>query len=205
MSLEHWQALLAQPLAFIDPRHLRTCFADDVLPARIQALATAPRFQARLLALLMREQQLQPLAQVPAPATADLPVLLLAPDAFARLPRLCGAIWHGAALGREIRREAVERLRQALGHEVFNLALAHRQWSGAMDLLRQPDDLLTAIDADGARSVHAWLQAQPDALRDWLRLRLPLPPVEPFSATLDPGLVRRVAGLLAKPLEEVTP
>lgn len=204
MSLvQRWQELQARPLAFVDPRHLYGCFPEPVEAARIDALAEAPRFHDRLLTLLMARHGLQPLAQVPAPQVEDLPVLLLPPAAFARLPRLCGAIWHGATLGREIRRDTVEYLRKALGPELFALALAHRQWSGAMDLLRQPDDLLAAIDLDGARCVHGWLQRQPPALRDWLRLRLALP-LDPAAGTVDPSLVRRVAGLLVPETEPDT-
>ncbi|MGE7991685.1 type III secretion protein [Pseudomonas sp. NPDC089554] len=203
-ALAQWQALLAEPLAFIDRRHLAACFADEVAPTQVQALLKAPRFQGRLLNLLLRTYRLQPTAQLPEPLAQDLPLLLLSPEAFARLPRLCGAIWHGAALGREIRREVVEHLRQGLGQEVFNLALAHRQWSGALDLLRQPDDLLAAIEADGARCVQAWLHSQPQPLREWLLLRLPQPDAEASSKAIDPGLVRRVAGLLATSGEEVT-
>ncbi|MHC6226893.1 type III secretion protein [Pseudomonas sp. X10] len=192
-----WQALIEQPLSFVDPRYLRQCFAEDVPDHWVQALGEAPRFQSRLLTLLMRHFQLPPLAQVPRPAEQDLPVLLLRPAAFRSLPRLCGAIWHGAALGREIRREAVEHLRRGLGQEVFTLALAHRQWSGAMDLPRQPDDLLAAIEHDGARCVHAWVQAQPEPLRQWLVLRLDTLPADASVSPLDAGIVRRVAGLAA--------
>lgn len=202
---EQWQTLLAEPLAFIDRRHLAACFADEVAPVQVQALLQAPRFQGRLLSLLLRTYRLQPLAQLPEPLVQDLPVLLLAPEAFARLPRLCGAIWHGTALSREIRREVVEQLRQGLGPEAFSLALAHRQWSGALDLLRQPDDLLAAIEADGARCVQAWLHSQPRPLREWLMLRLPLPLSEVSAAGGDIELVRRVAGLLAEPIEEPAP
>jgi len=202
MSLmPQWQALLGQPLAFVDRRHLRRCFAENVAGTQIQALIESPRFQARLQALMLAHFQLQPLDQVSHPTEQDLPVLLLAPQDFARLPRLCGAIWHGATLGREIRREVVEHLRQGLGHEVFGLAIAHRQWGGAMDLLRQPDDLLAAIDHDGARCVQAWFDEQPADLRDWLLLRLPLPVAEGSASLADPGIVRRVAALLM-PLSE---
>lgn len=204
-ALAQWQALLAEPLGFLDRRHLVACFADEVAPTQVQALLDAPRFHGRLLTLLLSTYRLPAPEQLPEPLAQDLPVLLLSPEAFARLPRLCGAIWHGAALGREIRREGVERLRQRLGTEVFSLALAYRQWSGALDLLRQPDDLLAAIEADGARCVQAWLHSQPQPLREWLLLRLPQPEVEASSATVDPGLVRRVAGLLLEPGEEVAP
>ena len=198
MSLAlQWQALLEQPLAFVERQRLIECFPDDVAAERVEALAAEPRFQSRLLKLLMGHFQLQPLAQASLPLAEDLPVLLMAPDAFKRLPRLCGAIWHGATLSREIRSEVVNQLRQRLGNDVFALALAHRTQAGAADLLRQPDELVAAIDHDGALCVSAWLQAQPPPLRDWLRLRLFDPAVHDPRTPVDIRIVRSLANTLA--------
>jgi len=198
MSLmPQWQALLEQPLTFVDRQHLLRCFPDELPAGRVEALSAEPRFQPRLLALLMDHFQLQPLAQTPGPAAEDLPVLLMAPEAFKRLPRLCGAIWHGATLSREIRSEVVNQLRQRLGSEVFALALAHRTLGGAADLLRQPDELVAAIDHDGALCVSAWLQAQPPLLREWLRLRLFDPAVHDPRTLVDIRIVRSLAATLA--------
>eukprot|EP00659_Diplonema_papillatum_P003559 gene3559-5524_t len=119
--------------------------------------------------------RLAPLAHLVTPPAADLPVLLLSPAQFARLPRLCGAIWHGSTLSREIRREVVNELREGLGQEAFALALAHRQLGGAADLLREPAELIDAIDRDGLTCVAAWLQAQPAELQGWLPLRFVAP------------------------------
>lgn len=204
MSLAlQWQELLEQPLAFVERQRLIECFPDDVAAERVEALAGEPRFQSRLLKLLMGHFQLQPLAQASLPLAEDLPVLLMAPDAFKRLPRLCGAIWHGATLSREIRSEVVNQLRQRLGNDVFALALAHRTQAGAADLLRQPDELVAAIDHDGALCVSAWLQAQPPLLRDWLRLRLFDPAVHDPRMPVDIRIVRSLANTLARNDAEV--
>jgi hypothetical protein len=195
---QQWQQLLEQPLAFVDRQHLAACFPAEVAAERVHGLRKEQRFEPRLLELLRAHFQLQPLAAAPMPADDDLPVLLMTPDAFRRLPRLCGAIWHAATLSREIRSEVVNQLRTTLGNEVFALALAHRSLAGAADLLRQPDELVAAIDHDGALCVSAWLQAQPPLLRDWLRLRLPDPGVHDPRTPVDIRIVRSLAATFAR-------
>ena len=202
-----WQAVLEQPLAFVEARRLRECW-PQTLTDQQHALCSAPRFQSRLLQLLMGHFHLQQLAQIPSPTEQDLPVLLLSPGDFMRLPRVCGAIWHAATLSREIRSDVVNQMRALLGAEVFALALAHRSLAGAADLLRQPADLVEAIDRDGGSCVAAWLQAQPAALRDWLRLRLPMPQLGNPQASvpqtaMDLDIVRHAAATFDQFAEEV--
>jgi hypothetical protein len=202
-----WQKLVEQPLAFVEARRLRECW-PQTLTDQQHALCSAPRFQSRLLQLLMGHFHLQQLAQIPSPTEQDLPVLLLSPGDFMRLPRVCGAIWHAATLSREIRSDVVNQMRALLGAEVFALALAHRSLAGAADLLRQPADLVEAIDRDGGSCVAAWLQAQPAALRDWLRLRLPMPQLGNPQASvpqtaMDLDIVRHAAATFDQFAEEV--
>lgn len=198
-----WQTLLEQPLDFVGSEHIRACFPDAVSPEQLIALRKQPRFQERLLQLLMSQFQLQALALSAQPDARDLPVLLLAPDTFKKLPRVCGAVWHAATLSREIRGDVVSELRRLLGNEVFTLALAHRALSGAADLLRQPAELLEVIDRDGAACVSAWLEAQPPALRSWLRLRFADPQVHDVQVPGDLNIVRSVAVSFTLPDEEV--
>lgn len=203
-----WQALLEQPLAFVEARRLRECWPQTLNDQQHAALHSTARFQSRLLQLLLGHFHLQPLAQVPSPTEHDLPVLLLSPEDFTRLPRLCGAIWHAATLSREIRSEVVNPLRALLGAEIFTLALANRSLAGAADLLRQPADLLEAIDRDGASCVAAWLQTQPAALRDWLHLRLHVPLLSRAQAgvpqtAMDLDIVRKAASTFDQFAEEV--
>jgi hypothetical protein len=199
-SLQRWQELLARPLEFVAPERLSDCFVEGLPDEQLQALRDLPRFEERLLRVLMTHFHLTPLGRVATPEAQDLPILLLSPEAFARLPRLCGAIWHGATLSREIRSEVVTELRRLLGNDVFALALAHRQLAGAADLLREPSELLEAIERDGAVCVSAWLQSLPDALQGWLRLRLPVAPGE-GGARLprDIDIVRSIAAVLSPP------
>lgn len=197
MSLfERWQGLIAQPLQFVRLQSLGECFGNDLPDDVLHAMQAQPRFQRRLEQLLTSHHRLAPLEQVVAPLAADLPVLLLSPAQFSRLPRLCGAIWHGATLSREIRREVVHELREGLGNDVFALALAHRQMGGAADLLREPAELIEAIDRDGFMCVAAWLQAQPPELRSWLKLRFAAP--EGYSGRLprDLEIVQTVSARL---------
>lgn len=203
-----WQTLLEQPLAFVEGRHLRECWPHVVTDQQHAAICSTPRFQDRLLQLLMSHFRLQPLANLPLPDDLDLAVLLLSSAGFKRLPRLCGAIWHAATLSREIRSDVVGQLRSGLGNEVFALALANRSLAGAADLLRQPAELIEAIDRDGASCVAAWLQHQSPGLRDWLRLRLNVPQVKNSQITgpqiaADLDIVRRAAMTFALPAEEV--
>ncbi|OCR23193.1 type III secretion protein [Pseudomonas syringae] len=203
---EQWRELLEQPLDFVRAEHLAACFPEALSVEQLGAFRDAPRFQKRSLRLLMSHFDLQPLAAASDPDVLDLPVLLLAPDTFKRLPRLCGAIWHGATLSREIRSDVVSQLRQLLGNDVFSLALANRPLAGAADLLRQPAELLQAIDRDGAACVSAWLQALSPALRGWLRLRFDDPTVQDGqdgNGPLDVKIIRRAAATLAEPVEEL--
>ncbi|MDR9750843.1 type III secretion protein [Pseudomonas sp. SZMC_28357] len=168
-----WQQLTAQPLDFVSGDSLRACFASSIPVEQIHGLITRPRFSERLLHLLMTRRQLSPLVSVPLPEEHDLAVLLLSAEAFAQLPRLCGAVWHGVTLSREIRSEVLNPLRAALGAEVYAQALAHRHLAGAANLLLDPPALIAAIERDGLACVNAWFREQPPALQAWLRLRLP--------------------------------
>lgn len=192
-----WQALVAQPLTFVDVRYLRECWPLSVRDEQYAAVSSDVRFEARRTALLSAHFGLPALARLQPPATADLPVLLLSPEAFGQLARRCGAIWHAATLSREIRGEAVSQLRHLLGNEVFALALAHRASGGAVDLLRQPADLVEAIDRDGDIFVTAWVNSQSVGLRQWLRLRLPLPPAESALPPQSAPLASHLNGPLA--------
>lgn len=172
-NLLAWRALTAQPLRFVDRQSLRGCFAQVLSDRAIGEMTESARFSARLLELLMAHFQLAPLASLTPVSEDDLPVLLLSPTAFSRLPRLCGAVWHAAALSREVRGAVVSEWREQLGPEVFNLALQHREWAGAANLLYSPSALLVAIDRDGQACVADWFAAQLAPLQAWLQLRLP--------------------------------
>ncbi|SBW81695.1 hypothetical protein PVE_R1G3813 [Pseudomonas veronii 1YdBTEX2] len=205
-ALQQWQGLIGQPLDFVGTQPLAACFSDNPGSAQLGALRKQPRFQARLLRLLLSSHELQALDSLPLPDAVDLPVLLLPSKAFKRLPRLCGAILHSSTLSREIRGDRVNQLRDLLGSEVFALALANRALGSGADLLRQPAELLEAIDRDGARCISAWLQAQPAALRPWLCLRFTElqaegGPVTPTPVANARAIVRRAASSL-QPLEE---
>jgi hypothetical protein len=202
MSLSvRWQGLIAQPLQFVRLQSLGECFGESLPVEVLHAMHGQPRFRERLEQLLLSHYQLSPLEHLVTPVAADLPVLLLTAAQFARLPRLCGAIWHGATLSREIRREVVNELREGLGQEVFALALAHRQLGGAADLLREPAELIEAIDRDGLTCVAAWLHAQPPALQGWLKLRFVAPQGDSARLPRDVEIVQTVAAsLLAEDL-----
>ncbi len=194
--LERWQQLTARPLIFIGAQRLAECFAGAVSAGQLDTLRNLSRFEARLLHLLRERFELLPWAKVPKPELADLPVLLLSPQAFSRLARLCGAVWHGATLRREIRGEVVGELHQRLGAEVFAQAMSLPALAGAADLLREPAELVEAIDRDGQICVAAWLQLQPEALRGWLSLRLDCSRFDQARLSRDIDIVRSAAALL---------
>ncbi|MGY2376825.1 type III secretion protein [Pseudomonas sp. SDO524_S393] len=204
MSLiERWRELITEPLQFVRGPGLGACFAEDMPEEVLSVLQGQPRFRQRLEQLLVSHYQLAPLEQLVTPAAADLPVLLLTSAQFARLPRLCGAIWHGATLSREIRREVVNELRAGLGTEVFSQALALRQLGGAADLLREPAELIEAIDRDGHGCVAAWLHAQHADFQGWLRLRFVFPEGHSTRLPRDLEIVQAAAACLFA--EEIAP
>ncbi|WP_122417675.1 type III secretion protein [Pseudomonas viridiflava] len=193
-----WQTLTEQPLAFVRERCVSDCLVHDLALADLASLRESPRFASRLENLLNHHFGLQPLAQLALPAEQDLPVLLLSDNDFARLPRLCGAVWHAATLSREIRGQVVSEYRQLLGEETFAYALAHRHLAGAADLLRTPAELAQAIDRDGAFCVATWLGAQPADLRAWLQLRLECPEPDQPEDQRQVRVVQVVAAHLLK-------
>jgi hypothetical protein len=170
-ALKSWQTLSESPLSFVRRQALIDSLERPVDELQLAALLDAPRFQGRLEARLLAHFRLQPLSGLSAPDDADLNLLLLSEAQRARLPRLCGAVWHAATIFREIRAEVVNEYRQTLGIEVIDLARSLRRLAGAADLLRTPAGLVQAIDRDGAACVGAWLAAQPEPLRHWLELR----------------------------------
>ncbi|POP74769.1 type III secretion protein [Pseudomonas syringae] len=176
---EQWQALVERPLTFVRERWLAECLQRGVDPATLASLRDSSRFATRFEQLLNAHFKLHPLPRLEQPAQDDLAVLLLTDKDFARLPRLCGAVWHAATLSREIRGDVVSEYRQALGDDAFSLALAQRHLAGAANLLRTPVELVQAIDRDGACCVAAWLEAQPIELQAWLRLRLDIAQNQP--------------------------
>ena len=87
MSLfERWQGLIAQPLQFVRQQSLGECFGEGLPVEVLQALHVQPRFRSRLEQLLASHYQLAPLAHLVTPPAVDLPVLLLNPAQFERLP-----------------------------------------------------------------------------------------------------------------------
>nr|WP_314576621.1 type III secretion protein [uncultured Pseudomonas sp.] len=202
-----WQTLIERPLDFVDPQYLRHGWPQTLSEQQHAAINAAARFVQRRIDLLLSGFNLQPLAQVPRPAEQDLQALLLEPDAFAQLPRRCGAIWHAATLSREIRSDVVNTLRDMLGSDVFALALARKSLAGAVDLLRRPIDLVRAIDRDGASLVAAWLDLQPSSLRPWLGMRFSLSAGEgpAIKGDLVLEVVRCAAASFDQPVMEPTP
>jgi hypothetical protein len=199
-----WQALIEQPLRFVNPSHLRQGWPQAMTEQQYASIAAAPRFVERRVDRLLENFNLQPLAQMPSPDEQDLPVLVLTPEAFEQLPRRCGAFWHAATLSREIRGDVVSTLRDLLGSDVFSLAVAQRSLAGAADLLRRPAELIQAIDQDGTGLVAAWFDHQPAPLRQWLNLRFNVPSTQGAAFEVDQVLhvVRCAAATFNQPARE---
>lgn len=167
---ERWQTVAARPLSYVLPASLNQCFADALSTEQLNTLLTEPRYRTRLERLLLDHFELAPLTQPR--VEADIRIMLLSAEHLPRLALLCGATWHANALAREIRGAAVQALKDQLGVDVFEFALAHRDKAGAMDLLFDVEQLLQAIERDGDACVRAWLCSLSDDLQRWLRLRL---------------------------------
>ena len=179
---DSWQALAAEPLRFVAPGAVGACLDAALAEVEVAELLAVPRFQSRLLARLQEIHGLAPLSEVIADDLPELDVILLAPRDLALLPQVCGALWHALALSREIRREAVQQLRQQLGDGVFTFAISQRDQTVATDCLLEGERLRLAIEHDGQACVAAWLQSRVEPLRRWLALRWPS-----WSGGGDPG------------------
>ena len=190
-----WRALVAQPLQFVAEDCLEAALLGAVPRAQAINLAKQPRFASRVSGLLVSYYGLEPLTNAGQVVDEDLPVVLLAPQRFARLALACGACLHAASLAREIRGAVVQSLRAHLGDEIYDLAVSWREPAGNQVIL-VGDALLAAIDQDGQRCVDAWLAAQSAALQAWLRLRFGL--AAPLSTGRDADIqrVRQVASAL---------
>lgn len=197
VPIEHWRLLVSEPLKFVREQAIVECLDRRIDPDQLATLRDAPRFARRLQQRLLDHFHLSRLQSLPTPDEADLEVLMLDDRQMGRLSRLCGAVWHAATLSREIRGEVVNQYRKDLGADTLQLALELRQLAGAADLLRTPAALLEAIDRDGAACLGAWLAAQPDSLRAWLRLRLdpaiPQVPADPRQALVVRSVAARIA------------
>lgn len=191
---ERWQALLEQPLQRLPVERLAGCFGGVLPYEQVKALLATPRFHPRLWQLLGRHFQLTPLQSLA--ESADLPVLLLDAAAFARLPRFCGAVWHAAALTREIRGAAVQTLKAQLGADVFEFALSRRDQAGAADFLLDGEQLIAAIDRDGRACLATWYESRPQPLRNWLRLCFDIPVADVDMPPVAVKLVPQVAAAL---------
>ncbi|TBU91574.1 type III secretion protein [Phytopseudomonas dryadis] len=192
-----WRAQLAQPLQFVRDECIEAGLLGAVNGEQVAALLRQPRFQGRIGELLASYYGLLPLAEAGDQVEdADLAVLLLPPERFARLPLFCGACWHATALSREIRGSVVQALKARLGSEVFAFAVTQREAFAGGDARLQGDALLAAIEEDGEACVSAWLDAQAPALQAWLRLRFEVPARLAEGPPSAPQLVRRVAAQL---------
>ncbi|NVZ80138.1 type III secretion protein, partial [Pseudomonas gingeri] len=69
--------------------------------------------------------------------------------------------------------------------------------AGAADLLRDPAELVAAIERDGQTCVAAWLHLQPESLKGWLSLRLDSPRFDQARLSRDIEIVRGAAALLS--------
>lgn len=188
---------LADPSAWLPAERLAECFAGALTPEQAQSLCRHPRFRPRMAQLLASHFSLAGLEQTANGAPAVMQALLLPAAALARLPRLCGAVLHGATLAREIRRERVNQLQQRLGSDVFAFAVAHRSLGRAANLLLDADALVMAIDRDGEACVAAWLQTVEPAVQGWARLVLPTPAVREPADAKAATIVRLVVRVLA--------
>ena len=167
---EQWRAVAAQPLSSVVTASLNQWFADALNTEQLNALLSEPRYRTRLERLLLDHFKLVPLTQPR--VEADIRIMLLSAEHLPRLALLCGATWHANALAREIRGAAVQALKDKLGADVFEFALAHRDKAGAADLLFDVAQLQQAIERDGNACVRAWRCSLSDDLQRWLRLRL---------------------------------
>lgn len=196
-------AFLDSPAHCIAPRWLRDCLGDIADDATMDALAGHPRFQRRLMQLLIRRHDLPPPGSLPAPGESDLTLLRLPSDAGDTLVHYCGMICHAMAFVREIRAPRVVALKERFGEAAFAAALASRELAISGATFADDDALAHAVHRDGSACFAAWLSSQPAELIAWLRLGLACD-LETSDAGMTPEIhaqgvliTRRAAAIIA--------
>jgi hypothetical protein len=185
---------------------LARALGGALTPRLGQLLATTPRLQARLGALIAQRASLAP---CPAGWQDDpkLQLAVLPTPAFDRLAGLAGTVFHGHAVARIILAAERQALAEGVGAEAHRLALAHRAL--AAPFTGEPAslaDLLAAIRRDGRACVLAWAASLPSGLAQRLSWRLPawseqLAQLAPPHRERGPAIVAAVAPSIAEPGE----
>ncbi|MDH4571779.1 hypothetical protein [Salinicola acroporae] len=155
----------------IDPAHWIGTLDGIASDETLHRWCRQPRFQHRLAERLRRRHDLPIQAELPPRDPIDQTLCLLDGEALTACTRAAGIIFHASALVREIRAPRVAAVRQRFGAELYALALAKREHGQTEESdLGDLDAFEARVERDGRSCLLAWADAQPAALRAWLRL-----------------------------------
>ena len=183
-----WQAWCDAIVHYLQPRHLAVTLGLPAEAATVADVIERRRFAARIRALVQAEHGLVAPADLPIPASDDLPAIVLAPDAGPRLVHDCGAIALGRALAQEVRAPQVAALREALGEQAYALALKHRELAAPAEVsIADPGALTPIIQRYGRAAIRAWAATLDEPLARWLALGWLGPVYEQMGDTSSPS------------------
>jgi hypothetical protein len=193
-----WNALMRQPVAYIDLIRLAGCFDNTLGLELCGRLRDASRLQERLSALIGAHYALAAPPAEEAVSDVDRGIALLPAEQIADLTRRAGAIYWANAIANVVLAEDVRRLHEQIGEAICAFALANRHLAGPVDAFESLDDVGACLTQDGERCFAAWCQSLPEAIGVRVRLKLPMRPTlddGPPSAFADigPSIVRNAA------------
>ena len=160
-----------RPVAYVDPA--RIAADEPSLPAEAwRRLLATPRLSARLsqrilarYGLLGRELwDFEPRRRR---------LALLDAAALRRIAVRAGALLHAAAISRIVLRERVLAVRALIGDDGHAFALRRAPFLSLPARLPEARDPAVVIERDGLSCLAAWLEREPEALAQRVRLRFP--------------------------------
>ena len=164
------------------PSHLAAVLGpglSETVAARLQGIE---RLRPRLDQILAAR-----LGAVTEPDAVQAQVMGMDTSSLARLASEAGAVWHAAAIARLLDGEAVRALVPLIGKGLWTVALRGYTLSGPATA-STPEEIASAIPADGAACLAAWCEAQPPPVAGRVGLRwAPSVPVTPGAAHRERG------------------
>ena len=191
-----WDHFLHYPVSYADPARLSVCLDDEIRPEVCTRLLSTRRLANRLSARLVKSYDLNDCE--PPQADLDAEIALADVEALTAIARRAGAIYWSNSLSGLVLAKEVTAVSEALGDEVWMLALRNRALGGPARPIGDIDEAMTELTNDGWRCLSAWCCAQDDAIGRRVRLKLPPNPdldvvPEGKIAEVGPEITRRAA------------
>ncbi|RZS77396.1 hypothetical protein EV217_4758 [Phyllobacterium myrsinacearum] len=172
-SSSAWNTYFNNTARFIHPDRLSASFAGVLLPEGIELLRNAQRIGHNTRRLMREHFRLSALPVEPRLEACDLQLLLMPPEDVADFELRCGAMFLANSLAQIVQSAAAHQLKDALGQDLYALALANRHLAIAGEPVSDPDTLLAAMQRDGQACISTWRESMPDYVNDWFGLKYP--------------------------------